>query len=61
MLKSVGYDKASKTLEVELTHGATFEYYEVPEYVYRAFMNAESRGSFYHANIHDSYAYRKLR
>jgi len=53
-LKSVGYDAATHTLEVELIQGDVFDYYEVPEDLYRTFMNTESRGSFYFANIRDA-------
>jgi KTSC domain len=43
---SVGYDDWSKTLEIEFSGGAIYDYAQVPEVLYRDFLAAESKGRF---------------
>lgn len=47
---SLGYDPSSETLEVEFTGGSVYQYYDVPESVYRDFLAADSKGTF--LNVH---------
>lgn len=54
-LRSVGYDASSSTLEVEFHHGGIYQYYGVPESVYRAMMSADSVGSYFSRNIKGAY------
>lgn len=46
-LKSVGYDKDSRILEIEFTSGAIYEYYRVPRLYHIGLMNAESKGQYF--------------
>lgn len=56
---AIGYDINSKTLQVEFKKGHTiYEYYDVPSYIYEAFMRAESKGGFM-SNL-GKYKYRKV-
>ena len=57
---SVGYDAHGMILEIEITGGAIYQYFDVPEGVFREFMGAESLGRYYNANIKNSYRYTKL-
>ena len=57
---SVGYDSITKTLQVEFKNGIIYEYYEVPEIIYSAFMNAESKGKFGNKNIFYKYHYKQV-
>jgi hypothetical protein len=50
-LVSVGYDVEDKTLEIEFQNGSIYQYYGVPERIYRGFMNAASHGSYFDAYI----------
>lgn len=59
-LKSVGYDKASKTLEIEFQNGGVYEYYEVPKEEFDDLMSANSKGSYFMSNIRPFYSYGKL-
>lgn len=59
-LRSVGYDAATETLEVEFTGGGVYEYRSVPEAVYQALLSAPSLGTYFHENIRDRYPYNKL-
>lgn len=57
-LNSVGY--ASNTLEIEFKSGGIYQYYYVPEIVYRNLLSAPSLGKFFHYNIKEKYPYNKV-
>ena len=59
-LVSVGYDRDDLLLETELTGGAVYQYFDVPESVYLELINAASVGQFYNKNIRNSYRYVQL-
>lgn len=52
---SGGYDRDTKTLEIEFTTGV-YRYAGVPEAVANAFLSADSAGSFVHKQIRPFYA-----
>jgi hypothetical protein len=60
-LRSVGYDRASQTLEVEFQSGALYQYFGVPPEVYQALLAAPSHGSYFVANVRNAYPYQRLR
>lgn len=53
-LRGIGYDVASRTLEVEFASGAVYRYFGVPDHVHLALMAAESHGRFYADHIRDA-------
>lgn len=57
---SVGYDDNTETLEVEFVHGGVYQYYGVPETVYRELMQAPSKGQYLNAYIKDRYPYSRV-
>lgn len=59
-IRAVGYDQASQTLEVEFHQGGVYQYFEVPEFIFRALMLASSKGVFFNRNVEDRYAYRAV-
>lgn len=59
-IASIGYDPSSQTLEVEFLSGAIYEYYGVPDYVYESFLNAGSKGGFFHQNVRNVYSYARV-
>lgn len=59
-IRSIGYDRQSATLEVEFTSGDVYQYFDVPEHLYRGLMNASSRGQFLNDNIKYGYRYQKV-
>ncbi|USZ69343.1 KTSC domain-containing protein [Halorussus salilacus] len=59
-LESVGYDADSQVLEIEFGNGV-YQYFGVPESVYRGLMNAASHGKYHHRNIRDVYPYERIR
>lgn len=60
-IRSIGYDPASRTLEVEFNSGGVYQYFDVPESVYQDFMQATSKGSYFHRYIKGRYPYRRVR
>jgi hypothetical protein len=56
MIRSVGYDPASQTLEITFPTGVTYRYAGVPPEVAEAFLAAESKGKYFHAAIRAVYA-----
>jgi hypothetical protein len=44
-IRSVGYDLASTTLEIDFHSGGVYQYSGVPETVYQGLMRATSKGS----------------
>lgn len=60
-LRAVGYDAASRMLEIEFHTGGLYRYSGVSEATHRALMTAASHGSYFAANIKNVYPYTKLR
>jgi hypothetical protein len=59
-LRSVGYDEAARTLEVEMSNGQVFQYVGVYPEVYRRFMAAPNPTSFFDDKIAEEYTARKV-
>jgi hypothetical protein len=55
MLKSIGYDSESQTLELEFKSGEVWQYMDVPAEEFEGLMNAPSHGSYARQNIIESY------
>ena len=61
-IRSIGYDPQSATLEVEFATGDVYQYFNVPEHLYREFIKAASLGGFLNENIIKyNYRYQKVR
>ena len=56
IIHSVRYDAQTETLEVDCLGGGTKRHLRVPPDVYHALMAAESKGTYYFAEIADRYA-----
>lgn len=59
-LVSVGYDSQSGTLEVEFQNGTVYQYFNVPQSTYEAFMAAPSKGQFFAYQIRDRFPYGRV-
>ena len=57
---SIGYDVTSQTLEVEFNNGPVYQYFDVPQAVYEAFMQASSKGGFLAQHIKDHFRYERV-
>ena len=59
-LKSVGYSRKEKTLQLEFTSGEVYEYFQVPEKLHLELMTAASPGSYFNQQIKDRYDFSRL-
>lgn len=50
-ITSVGYDEATRTLEVEFASGAVHRYFDVGGDTHGAFMAAASKGAYFNRHI----------
>ena len=50
-LISVGYEEETQTLEIEFKNGSVYQYSGVPLEEFNGFMNADSKGTYFHARI----------
>ena len=58
---SVGYDISTLTMEIEFKSGDIYQYYEVPEIIYKNLINAPSVGRYLDQNIKKKgYRYKKI-
>ena len=60
-LYAVGYNGALKVLTIQFRNGSVYEYYNVPEMVYRALMSATSKGVYASRYIYRRYLQSKIR
>jgi KTSC domain len=51
------FDQSNRVLIVEFTHGATYNYYDVPESLFEQMKTAPSKGLFLSQNIKGRYRY----
>jgi hypothetical protein len=55
------YDKDEETLTIRFRSGAVYEYYDVPQSTYDAFVKAESLGTYLNNEIKGVYPYNRIR
>lgn len=56
MIRSIGFESDSSTLEVEFKSGAVWQYYDFPESSWYEFDGSESQGKFFHREIKGQYS-----
>ena len=55
-IKQIGYEPAEKRMHIRFKRGDTPDIYcNVPEKIYRGFLMAESKGTYYRQYIRDRY------
>lgn len=54
-MRSVGYQRGRRILEIEFQSGTVYQYLEVPQEVYGRLARAESKGQYFNDEIRDSY------
>ena len=57
---SIDYDHERAKLLVRFVSGERYVYVGVPGEVCRSFLDADSKGHFFHAEIRDRYPYNRL-
>ena len=60
-ISAVQYDPTRRHLDIDLTTGRRYRYFDVPATIHEAFMEAESMGRFYNDHIRDEYRFIRLR
>jgi hypothetical protein len=55
VIRSVGYERETATLEVEFHSEKVYRYFAVPHAVYDGLMGAESVGAFFNQRVRDRY------
>jgi hypothetical protein len=58
VMASVGYD--DNTLEIEFTRGDVYQYFDVPESIHQALMQAESHGTFFNSHVRGAYRFGRV-
>ena len=56
MLRSIGYDADSSTLELEFNNGAVWQYFDFPESLWYEFEAGESQGKYFLREIKNQYS-----
>ncbi len=59
-IRLIAYDEASQRLSVTFVTGRRYLYERVPKHIYEAFVMAESRGTFFNAEIRGFYEYHEI-
>ena len=57
VIRAVGH---TRVLEVEFESGRVYQYYDVPEAIFDAFLHSDSKGRYFNAHIRGKYPYRAL-
>ena len=55
MITRATYDPETETMSVQFTSGRIYDYPDVPISVYNGLLEADSPGSYFHANIRGVY------
>jgi hypothetical protein len=61
MITSVGYDAQTAILEIEFRNGRTYRYFDVPEFLYRGFVLAASKGQYFSRRIDSRFRFEEVR
>jgi len=60
-IRSIGYDPRNQILGVEFNSGRIYRYLDVPEFLYRGFSLARSKGEYLNSRISDRFRSEELR
>lgn len=60
-IKSAGYDRASRVLEIEFDSGSVLQHTAVGEEIARRFLASSAPGSYYKDNIQEEFTIRRVK
>jgi hypothetical protein len=60
-IKSAGYDRNARVLEIEFDSGSVIQHTAVGEEIARRFIASSSPGSYYKDNIQEEFTVRRVR
>ena len=58
-VETIGYDPDTRELHVHFTRSGNYVYFEVEEWVFNDFLQAESKGQYLNQQIRGVYSYEK--
>lgn len=61
LVAKVGYVPEYKVLEIEFQDGRSYQYFGVPERIFKGLMAAESRGRYFNERVRDAYIFGRTR
>lgn len=59
-LAAVAFDPVRRLLQLEFRSGAVYQYFNVPEAVHQALVDAPSKGAYFNRTIRNRFLYRRL-
>jgi hypothetical protein len=59
-LRSAGHDAHAAVLELQFRNGAVYQYFLVPQSVYRNLLASPSQGGYFNQNIRGRYPYQRV-
>jgi hypothetical protein len=57
VIRAVGY---TRVLEIEFQDGRVYQYFDVDEAVYQAFLASDSKGRYFNAHIRGQFPYQEI-
>lgn len=60
-IKSAGYDRATRVLEIEFDNGSVIQHSSVGEEIARRFLASSAPQSYYRDNIQEEFTQRRVR
>ena len=60
-IKSAGYDRSARTLEIEFDNGLLIQHTGVGEEIARRFLSSSSPMSYYKDNVQDEFTQKRVR
>ena len=59
-LRAIGYESATRTLQVQLDSGSTLQYRGISEHTWQQFSHSGAAWSFYRDNIEEEFAAKRV-
>jgi hypothetical protein len=60
VIRSIGYNALARTLMIEFRQGRTYRYFDVPEFLYRGFILARSKGAYFSTRINSRFRFEEV-
>ncbi|GAC1516731.1 MAG: KTSC domain-containing protein [Gemmatimonadaceae bacterium] len=59
-IRAIGYDSDTRVLEIEFRSGGVYDYADVPVGVYEAMLRAESKATFFRAEVRERFQFTRI-
>ncbi len=54
-ISAIGYDSSTSTMRIVFIESGPYDYHSVPEHIFTAFLQSNSKGAYYNDHIRDHY------